>query len=480
MRHPMISHMTKNKGYVPAPEVPAELEERFGVIRAVVANQLTVTEGAKRLGLSRNHFQTLLHRAMEGMLDGMSPKVAGRPAAPPREAALAEENERLRRENQRLHERVDTIDRLLGVAGDLLKGKIKFNGRKRQPRSRSTTTENPNDDEEDPEQRLAGATTMTALGMPVESAAAYVGRSAETLRRWRKRKRAGRRLVERPGPKSCKVPDATAVARVAAQVRELHGLVGAASLSHAIEGVSRRQAAAIKQATLTAMERERVAACGRVTVLQPGVVRGFDAMEVNANGRWWALISADAAVPYRTSALVTPSYNGRAVAEAIERDFDQHGVPLVWRADRARSHGTDEVNEVLDRRGVLVLHGPPHHPRYYGQLERQNREHRAWLDYAPPSDRAALENALPKMLGALNASWHRHTLDWRTAEQAWNARPVLFVDRTQLREEVFDKAARIRRHLAERGQPTDLADRLAIEQTLVKRGLLNLITGEWC
>src|SRR5947208_2149561 len=83
-----------------------------------------VTEGAKRLGLSRNHFQTLLHRAMEGMLDGMSPKAAGRRTAPPREAALSEENERLRRENQKLQERVDTIDRLLGVAGDLLKGKI--------------------------------------------------------------------------------------------------------------------------------------------------------------------------------------------------------------------------------------------------------------------------------------------------------------------------------------------------------------------
>ena len=321
---------------------------------------------------------------------------------------------------------------------------------------------------------------MTALGMPMESAAVYVGRSAQTLRRWRARKRAGRRLVERTGPKGCKVPDATAVARVVVQVRELHGLVGAASLAHAIEGVSRRQAAAIKRATLTAMERERIDSCGRVTVLQPGVVRGFDAMEVHASGRWWALISADAAVPYRTSALVTPSYNGRAVAEAVERDFEQHGAPLVWRADRARSHGTDEVTEVLERNGVLVLHGPPHHPRYYGQLERQNREHRAWLDYAPPSDRAALDDALPAMLVALNASWHRRTLDWRTAEEAWNARPALHVDSAQLREEVADKAARIRRHLIERGQPADLADRLAIEQALVKRGLLNLITGEWC
>lgn len=97
------------------------------------------------------------------------------------------------------------------------------------------------------------------------------------------------------------------------------------------------------------MERERVVSCGRVAVAAPGVVRGFDAMEVKAHGRWWALISADAAVLYRTSVHVTASYDGRSVAEAVERDFRQHGAPLVWRVDRARSHETDEVFEVLDR-----------------------------------------------------------------------------------------------------------------------------------
>jgi hypothetical protein len=51
----------------------------------------------------------------------MSPKPSGRPPKNPRETDLETENERLRRQNARLQDRVDTIDRLLGVASDMLK-----------------------------------------------------------------------------------------------------------------------------------------------------------------------------------------------------------------------------------------------------------------------------------------------------------------------------------------------------------------------
>ena len=40
--------------------------------------------------------------------------------------------------------------------------------------------------------------------------------------------------------------------------------------------LSRRAAAELKHQTCTAMERERIAACARVTVLAPGAVRSFD------------------------------------------------------------------------------------------------------------------------------------------------------------------------------------------------------------
>src|SRR5260370_6494500 len=46
----MLVCMTKNKRYVPEPEVPEELKERDRVIRAVLAKELSVTDGAEKLG----------------------------------------------------------------------------------------------------------------------------------------------------------------------------------------------------------------------------------------------------------------------------------------------------------------------------------------------------------------------------------------------------------------------------------------------
>src|SRR5262249_20196448 len=69
---------------------------------------------------------------------------------------------------------------------------------------------------------------------------------------------------------------------------------------------------------------------------------------------------------------------------------DAPGAPLVCRLDRARQHHTAAVLAALRRHGVLILHGPPHCPRYYGPLERQNREHRQWLAMQPAPTSLAL------------------------------------------------------------------------------------------
>ena len=91
----------------------------------------------------------------------------------------------------------------------------------------------------------------------------------------------------------------------------------------------------------------------------------------------YLLVAADAAVCFRTSIASRPSYDSAAVAEVLDRDMVEHGAPLVYRMDRASVHRTAGVLELLRSRQVLLLHGPPHHAQYYGQLERQNREHRA-------------------------------------------------------------------------------------------------------
>jgi hypothetical protein len=259
-------------------------------------------------------------------------------------------------------------------------------------------------------------------------------------------------------------------------VRQMHALVGASALSHSVPGLSRRQAAQIKTETCRALERERRAAAEHVVVSAPGVIRGFDAMDLGGRARpSYALIAADGCVPFRTAWTLSRRYDGAAVEDLLRRDFEVNGPPLVLRMDRAAQHHVRAVEELLADHCVLLLHGPAHYAPFYGQLERQNQEHRQWLRAA-----GTVENGLDEMITAVNTRWRRGTLHWRTAAEAWAARPVLCVDRRALADEVHGRAVRLRRKLLARPEPHDLAWRLAIKQALTKRGLLRIVKGGWC
>jgi hypothetical protein len=264
-------------------------------------------------------------------------------------------------------------------------------------------------------------------------------------------------------------------------VRALHGLVGADALRRRVPGLSRRQAAAIKRQTLRALAREQRAAATRITITQPGIVRAFDAMHVRTTAGWrYLLVASDGAIPYRTSCVAAPRYTGRAVARVLATDFARHGAPLVCRFDRARQHQTAVVRAVLRRHGILALHGPPHCPRYYGQLERQHREHRQWLAALPAPRPAALPALAAQLQTLCNAHWPRRTLGWRTAQERWQGRAGLTEDRAAFHHDVQSRAARVRRQRSGPGQPTDLPVRLAIEQALITRGYLHRVSGGWC
>jgi hypothetical protein len=112
------------KKYTPAPQVPPDLLTRYKTVLEVLSGEVTVSEGARRLNLSRVVFQSLMHRGLEGFLEGLSVKPAGRPKTPAREVRLREESARLKRENEQLRKKVETTDRLLGVASGLLRGRM--------------------------------------------------------------------------------------------------------------------------------------------------------------------------------------------------------------------------------------------------------------------------------------------------------------------------------------------------------------------
>jgi hypothetical protein len=469
--------MAKNKpSYVPAPAVPAGMAQRVQTILEVVAGRMSVAQGARTLGMSRNHFQTILHRGLGALVTAVTPAEGGRPRKPKEMSALEQENANLRRENARLRETAATSERFLQAASGLLQGRLRP---ARQGRRRKSPSASDDDGSEGEPRRVCAMQTiehMTALGLSAATAARLSGIHPSTVRRWRRRLHA---TPTAPAPR--RVAPVQAIQRAADIVCRLKGQIGAEALRHSVPELSRRQAARVKARTLTLMERARKEHLVRVRIPVPGVVRGMDGMHVScANGPMHALVSADAAVPYRTSVKVGRHYDARLVVHAIDEDIGAHGAPLVYRLDRAKAHDVVEVRELLAGHRVLLLHGPPHCPRFYGQLERQNREHRAWNAELEELDAQEIELALRAAIEDLNTLWRRRTLGWKTAAEAWDHRPQLHVDRGALIDEVKCRAAAIRRHLQRRGKPADLAQRLAIEQALEARGYLRQTVGGWC
>ena len=108
----------KKATYTPMPHVPPELRGRYEAVVGVLSGTTTVSEAARRVGLSRNHFQTGDAPEPGGDDRGATTESGGRrrPAMPAREQELLEDNERLRRgESPQLSERTeDDEDPTLG------------------------------------------------------------------------------------------------------------------------------------------------------------------------------------------------------------------------------------------------------------------------------------------------------------------------------------------------------------------------------
>jgi transposase len=480
---PMDTPKPKPPTYTAAPTMKPDLLPRYELILQVLGGRLTVSEAARQAGMARNQFQTLMHRAQQGLIDGMTPKAPGRPPMPERERQLEQTVQKLEQQNEALKQELTEQRLLLTVASQMIRDRastVRASVRRlHRPRAKTTPVpakDKPESPEDDVDQRLEHAQALRRGGLRAPLVAALVGVSAATLRRWERRRRRGQAPAARRGPApGRRQVEPAARDRVDELVRVSGGVLSADALRRQVPGVSRRQALGIKRETLTEMERERKAACARVVITEPGVLRGFDAVHARTSeqGRCYALCSGDGCVPYGTSIAVVEDYDAPSVALALDADFCTHGAPLVVRLDRASVHQAPVVKEVCAGHGVLMLHGPPHHPCFYGQLERQNRERRALLELVPCRSLDDVASQLESQRVLLNNEWRRRSLDWNTAAENWAARKTPCYNRTALRAEVADLNSRIARQLGERAY-RGLAERLAIETALKRLGLLRV------
>jgi transposase InsO family protein len=477
-----VSRSTQSKNYVPAPEIPSELQERYTTILEVLTGLTTVSEASRRLDLSRNYFQTMLHKAQAALIESLALKSAGRPAKSQEQKSIEEENKRLKKENHHLRDRVETIDRLLGVAGDLLKGRTVTNPRSSKTKTRSKSTES--GDMEEPESRaraiLDKVDLMRLWKVPLETISIVVGVPSATLGRWLRRKKHGEVVVRGRGYSPVDDVRPEVVKNATSLLTELGFMVGADALGRAV-GLPRRRAARIKHEALVARENERKEKTCRIRIASPGVVRGFDGVFVETtDGRQVVLFSGDAAVPFRTGAFVSAHYDEEAVARALLTDFERHGAPLALRLDRAPCHRTPKIRGLLREWGVVVFHGPAHYPRFYGQLERQNREHRALLDRAGIMDPMRLRLECARMIDALNVKWPRCALDWMTPAECWSFRSPHVLDRALFQWEVNEELEKLLRQGTNNSRSIDDAQRIAVERVLTKHQLLSYELGGWC
>jgi hypothetical protein len=419
--------------------------------------------------------QSLVHRADQAIATAIEPRPTGRVPKPDAVKTLETRVEQLEKENAKLKKQLQAADDMMMAAGEIirsLRGLPPATSRSSSPRSKRSPKPPSSDD--DPERPTPDSTLRRALERLRTTSrddvrtARLVGVGVKTLRRWLARLAAGQPLRKRRGGVMRAGPPESED-RLRQTVRDLHGLPGAASLARSVVGVSRRRAAVLKHEVVTASERERKSACARVEITEPGVVRGFDALYVRDG---FALHAADASVPYRTSLTYVPTYDAEHVATVLDDDFGEHGAPLVLREDRASCHTAPAVLSVLDWYGVIVLQGPAYYPSYYGQLERQNVEHRGWLVWLDDT-RGDVQTELDQMKSALNERWLRPTLGWRSAAQCWNARRPLDDERSFFLDDVHERADRLRAHRVE----DRLAMRLAIEQALTQKGYLRITPG---
>src|SRR5690606_23389298 len=130
-------------------------------------------------------------RVLAAMIEAMSPRPAGRPAKPAREAELEAENARLREENEALRGRAEAIERMLSVVGGIASGRMRLP--RSQPRSRGKKTSSSSEDPEpatssseslDPATiRREAVMVMRDHGATIELCAAALGVSPSTILR---------------------------------------------------------------------------------------------------------------------------------------------------------------------------------------------------------------------------------------------------------------------------------------------------------
>ena len=307
------------------------------------------------------------------------------------------------------------------------------------------------------------------------------GSTRSTALRWRRREASGEPLVSAAGrdvrPLSADGLQRGAYALVREHARPHRGrrATSQCARTHPPSG-RRNQDGGLPPSS----ERERRAGAEHVTIAAPGILRGFDAMEL-CPPRWTSATPSSpptAACPTGRPGRSRLRYDGacgrRTPGERLREPTELRSC-CAWTAPRAH------VVPAVQRSPATTTECSPCTARRLRALLRAARttEPRAPRSgWAPPPERDDLDNMMAALNATLAAQYTRLAARrqevWRQAARA-RCGP----------EELAEDVRRARRALASKRSmstptPQDLAWRLAVKQALVNRGLLRVEKGGWC
>jgi len=170
--------------------------------------------------------------------------------------------------------------------------------------------------------------------------------------------------------------------------------------------------------------------------------------------------------------LVDGPARTRDVVEYLERAFEETGPPLVLKQDNGSPLNGEEVLDLCDRYGVVLLNSPPRYPGFNGKKERNFRDVRGFVR-ALKRHRVgrSLAQRIDLAIHDLDVERPRPVLGGRTATEVFEQDRRLLPDRRRFRLEVETRQRELE---ADAGTRTEIAAarRRAVTEVLSRHGLL--------
>ena len=177
--------------------------------------------------------------------------------------------------------------------------------------------------------------------------------------------------------------------------------------------------------------------------------------------------------------------NADVVGALYERLFQQHGPPLVMKADNGSQFRADEVKELLARYEVIPLFSPQRHPQYNGGVERANGQLASYQEALAQFNHRPAGPTCEDAASTLRLANELARPDgWQgpTAAERWAARPLIDEQQRQaFLLSVATNRARVRHHwdIAPETMlphhPQAAVDRRAVRDALVAHDLLTIL-----